>query len=189
MTIEVTDDNTGAARDRLAKLVTGTRACTRSQGFWRHQASDKGQQHIEDTTLGRYLVVTNVASSVFSELTAAATIEQAHDVLSPQGPSMRDKAEAQLLAAWLNFSSGAIGWTETVNGTAAGERLTRAEAILTDADATHQELEHAKDLAEAVNLHDQDNPDCGGKDNTEGTSGPPGNEPGNGNGNGQGQGQ
>jgi hypothetical protein len=34
------------------------------------------------------------------------------------------------------------------------------EAILGDLDAEHHELERAKDLAEAVNLHDEDNPMC-----------------------------
>lgn len=176
VTLELTDDDGGADTASLVKLVTGDRACTRSQGFWKHQASDKGRQHVDDTTLARYLSVTDVGSSVFSELVAAATIEQAEDVLWPQGPSMRDKAEAQLLAAWLNVSSGAIGWNEDVDGTAAGERLAQAEDILHDADASHQELEQAKHQAEAVNLHDQDNPDCnqgGGDAGNEGDGGQP----------------
>ena len=42
---------------------------------------------------------------------------------------------------------------------------------LNDPDATRVDLERAKDLADAVNQHDEDNPDCdtetGRKDDTE----------------------
>lgn len=186
VTVELADDDGGADIDGLVKLVTGDRTCTRGQGFWKHQTSDKGQQHVDETTLTRYLAVANVGSSVFSEVTAAATIDEANDVLWTKGPSMRDKAEAQLLAAWLNVSGGAVGWTDDVDGRTVGERLADAEAILGDSEATHQELEQAKDLAEAINLHEQDNPDCdGGGDDDQG-GGPPPKNSGNGNGNGQG---
>jgi hypothetical protein len=40
------------------------------------------------------------------------------------------------------------------------EAMAEVERILNDDNATAADLEHAKDLAEAVNLHDKDNPDC-----------------------------
>ena len=42
----------------------------------------------------------------------------------------------------------------------AADFLPSAEAILLDAEAIHKQLKHAKDLAEAVNVHDEGNPAC-----------------------------
>ena len=40
------------------------------------------------------------------------------------------------------------------------EVVAEIEAILSNPDATKADLERAKDLAEAVNQHDKNNPDC-----------------------------
>jgi len=79
----------------------------------------------------------------------------------------RDKALGQTLAAWLNFASGAIDWDEMIDttgdgagDTSFGALIAEVESILNNPDATKADLERAKDLAEAVNLHDKDNPDC-----------------------------
>ena len=40
--------------------------------------------------------------------------------------------------------------------------ILEVEAILNNPDATKADLKLAKDLAEAINLHDKDNPDCTG---------------------------
>jgi hypothetical protein len=166
--VEVTDDDGEADSASLPKLVTGDRDCTRSQGFWKHQFGEKGKHQIDDATLEAYLDIVNFASAVFSEQVPASTIEEARDVMWVRGPSMRDKGEAQLLAAWLNFAHGSVGWDELIDTDDDGvgdtpfhQVISEAETILLDADATHEELEHAKDLAEAVNLHDAGNPACG----------------------------
>jgi choice-of-anchor C domain-containing protein len=77
------------------------------------------------------------------------------------------RAKAQTLAAWLNFAKGAIGWDELVdtNGDKVGDRtfgsiIAEVELILSNPAATDADLEHAKDLAESVNLHDKRNPLC-----------------------------
>ena len=79
----------------------------------------------------------------------------------------RSKALTHTLAAWLNFAKGAIDRNEMVdtNGdgvldTTFGALVVEVEAILVDPNATKSDLEHAKDLAEAVNSRDEDNPDC-----------------------------
>ncbi|MDP6717375.1 MAG: hypothetical protein QGF59_01915, partial [Pirellulaceae bacterium] len=81
------------------------------------------------------------------------------------------KAHKQALAAWLNFASGAIGWTELVDtdgdnvpDTTFGDVMTTVESILSDLGASHADLVIASSLAESVNLHDADNPDCGDED-------------------------
>jgi hypothetical protein len=166
--IDVADDDGGADSANLPKLVTGDGDCTRSQGFWKHQFSKKGKHQIDDATLEAYLGMVNIASAVFSEQVPASTIEEARGVMWARGPSMRDKAEAQLLAAWLNFAHGSVGWDEMIDTDGDGvddtpfhQVMPEAEATLLDAEATHKELVHAKDLAEAVNLHDEGNPACG----------------------------
>ncbi len=127
---------------------------------------------MDDETLIIYLGLIDLASSVFSN----TSLEDAQNIMQPAGddngddPSnRRAKATKQLLAAWLNFASGAIGWNETVNveleddttlSLTFAQLIDQAEDILGDPDATRHDLEFAKDLAEAVNLHDQDNEAC-----------------------------
>ena len=79
----------------------------------------------------------------------------------------REKATAQTLAAWLNFAKGAIDIDELVDtdgdgvvDTSFGDLIAEVESILTNPDATKDDLERAKDLAESVNKHDKDNPEC-----------------------------
>lgn len=160
ITVDVADDDSGADSASLPKLVTDDGDCTRSQGFWKHQLSEKGKHQVDDATLEAYLDIVNFASAVFSEQVPASAIEEARDVMWARGPSMRNKAAAQLLAAWLNFAHGAVGWDELIDtndddvgDTPFHQVMSEAETILLDADATHEELAHAKDLAEAANLH------------------------------------
>ena len=91
----------------------------------------------------------------------------------------KEKALQQTLAAWLNFAKGGVAWDEDItiddsqSGTGTGsqpaapaevlpfnEVVAEIEAILANPDATKADFERAKDLAEAVNLHDKNNPDC-----------------------------
>jgi hypothetical protein len=79
----------------------------------------------------------------------------------------RDKAQSQILAAWLNFAKGSLDWNELVdttgNGTpntTFGALITEVELIMNDPGATKADLDRAKRLAEAANKHDKDNPDC-----------------------------
>ena len=81
---------------------------------------------------------------------------------------MRPKAEAQLLAAWLNFAHGSVGWDELIDtdkdgigDTSLSEVGPRVEAILPNPIPSQQELVRAKDLAEAVNLLDHGTEGCG----------------------------
>jgi hypothetical protein len=168
ITVYVTDDD-GATTDQesLPKLVTGNDECTRSQGFWKHQFKEPGKHHVDDATLQAYLDLVGFASAVFSEQVPASILEEAHEVMDATEPNMRHKAEAQLLAAWLNFAHGTVGWDELIDTDGNGtddtpfhQVTSEAEAILADADATHEQLVRAKDLAEAINLHDQDDPMC-----------------------------
>ena len=86
---------------------------------------------------------------------------------NPANEMRRSKALAHTLAAWLNFAKGAIDRNEMVDtdgdgvlDTTFGDLMAEVEGILADPNATKSDLERAKDLAEAVNRHDEDNPDC-----------------------------
>jgi hypothetical protein len=164
--VGVADDDGGTNSASCAKLVTGDGDCTRTQGFWKHQFKLKGKHHIDDPTLQAYLDIIGFGSAVFSEQVPASTLEEAREVWE-RDASMRDLSQSQLLAAWLNFAHGAVGWDELIDtdGDEAADTpfyqvVSAAETILLNDEATHLELEQAKDLAEAVNLHDEDNPLC-----------------------------
>jgi hypothetical protein len=160
--VEAADDDGGIDVVQFSKLITGAEYCTRSQGFWKHQFSGKGKAQIDEETLLRYLDIVETASSYFSEVISIDSLEDADEVLNPKGSDKRLKAEAQLLAAWLNFAHGAVGWDQSVP-LSDGETqpfhdvVAEAEELLLNPDASHEDLEEAKDLAESINLfHEND---------------------------------
>ena len=77
-------------------------------------------------------------------------------------PAVTDTAELvdrQLLAAWLNFANGSVGWDElidtdgdSVGDTAFSAVIAGAESARNNPASTNDELEMWKDLLEAINL-------------------------------------
>lgn len=167
----VTDDDGGKDEARLDSLVTGDADDARGLGFWRKQYSDQGHAHYDDAELKAFLDIANHASGVYSEETDASTFDTARDALSPRGPEMRDKAEAQALAAWMNFAAGGVGWNEQIDTDGDGEGdaafhelMDEVEEILADSDANNDDLERVKDLAEAINDGDYQEAESEGTD-------------------------
>ncbi|MCB0176188.1 MAG: hypothetical protein KDJ97_37160 [Anaerolineae bacterium] len=162
--VDVTDDDGGTNSDSLPKVVTDNQECTRSQGFWKKQFSDKGKRQVDDAALAAYLDIANFASAIFSEQMPANTVVEARQVMDVSGPGLRNNAQAQLLAAWMNFAQGAVGWDQSINVDGGDspfyQVMSEAETILLDGNASQDQLERAKDLAESVNLHDEDNSAC-----------------------------
>ena len=77
----------------------------------------------------------------------------------------REKALTQTLAAWLNFAKGAVDLDKLTDkdgiaDTAFSDLIVEVEGILLSPDATKDDLNRAKKLAESVNKHDKDNPEC-----------------------------
>lgn len=156
--VVVEDDDGDSAEVSVIKLIVGQFLCPQSQGFWKHQVSAKGKPHVDESTLLSYLEMIAWASSYFGDKESLESLDDARDVMEIKGPGMRSKAEAQLLAAWLNFTSGSIGWEEIIDTDADGELdmpfyeiVQRVETILLLEQPTHDERVKAKDLAEAVN--------------------------------------
>lgn len=167
LAVGVADDDGGSGSDSLAKLITGAEECARSHGGWKHNTSSGGKPQVDAATMQAYLDIADFVSEVFSEHVDASTIEKANAVLSANG-TPRARANAEALAAWLNFASGSVGWTELIDtdGDGSGDvafnaLMAQVEATLTDASASKAELVEAKDLAESVNLRDSNDRKCG----------------------------
>jgi PKD repeat protein len=157
--VTVVDDDGGSSQDQVPVMILGNAVCAQSQGFWKHQLSDKGKKQIDETTINAYLDMVGFSSSYFSEYADTSTVEAASIIMNPKGSEMRDKAQAQLLAAWLNFANGSVSWTEMIDVDQDGstdlplyEVLRQTESILLTNDASHEDLVLAKDLAESINL-------------------------------------
>jgi DNA-binding beta-propeller fold protein YncE/PKD repeat protein len=165
--IAVADDDGGSASVSLPKLVTGADSCSRSLGFWKHQFSEPGAGKIDFDVLNAYLELTGFASVIFSEQVPAANFQQAHGVFWSPQKDIRTLAVAQFLAAWLNFSNGAVGWEEWIDtdkdktgDLPFSQLMAEVESILLDPGTTHGQLVYAKNLVEAVNLRDVKNRSC-----------------------------
>jgi hypothetical protein len=171
--VTVTDGKGGFAAASLRKVVVDSFACTRGSGFWKQQfgygdRKGGGGKKIDDATLKAYLDILHVTSRLFSGI----TLEEARAVLEAgqgSGSTLRARAKAQALASWLNFVRGAIALDErffvdnqgsTKPRKIFAEAMIEVEAILSNPDATKNELERAKDIAEAANRSDSKDPAC-----------------------------
>lgn len=112
--VTVTDDDGGFRSADAGVIVTGTAEDTQGAGWWKHQYSGGGAPHISAATAAGYLEIVNAVSTIFPETVAAATAEDVHAILSPTGGDRRAYARAELMVAWLQFASGAVGWDAVV---------------------------------------------------------------------------
>ena len=145
LAVTLTDDDGGSDVSNANVVVTGNADDTKGSGWWKHQYSDHGSKHIDNATAEAYLDIVNAVSSVFSESTTAATREDVHDILSRPDDDTRARAVAELMEAWLQFASGAVGYDATVpqgGGETIGflDLMFDAEATILDGSATDLEL-------------------------------------------------
>lgn len=167
VSVEVSDDDGATVSSGLPKIVTGDSECIRSQGFWRHQFRDIGRQHVGESTLLAYIEIVNFVSGYFSEVAPLMDFEEAQEVFDVSGPGLRSKSEAQVAAAWFNFAHGSVAWDELIE-TGDDELelapfhdvIAAAEAIILDPNATNDDLERAKDLAETINELEHEGAEC-----------------------------
>lgn len=155
------DDDGGVGSDEVAVLIVGDADRVRSAGYWQELYRLRPGSPFDQATLLCYLQIVDELSQVFSEVTPASTLAEARDVLQP--PRIRDAAatlERQLLAAWLNFANGGIGWDEPVDSTGDGvldapfgEVVQTAETVRLDA-TTPTQLLAQKDALERINVRD-----------------------------------
>jgi hypothetical protein len=154
------DDDGGAASDTVVVIIVGNDDVVRSAGYWFHQYFGKGMTDFTDEELECQLAIVDFVSTIFSEVRAAGTIEEALDVLFVNGRSdMAELLDRQLLAALLNFVNGSIGWDQLIDtdgdavpDTAFSDVIATAETVRANPASTLEELEAQKDLLEQINL-------------------------------------
>ena len=167
LSLDIYDDDGGTSQSQVPVMVLGNDLCSRSQGFWKHQLSNKGKKQIDEARIDTYLDIVNFASSYFSETVDGSNRGSASDIMNPKGSDMRGKAQAQLLTAWFNFANGSVGWTEKVDIDGDGvvdkhffEAILQVEDTLRSSDATHEDLVGVKDIAERINSLNSTSQSC-----------------------------
>ncbi len=130
----------------------------RSKGYWKNQfdfyIKGKGHAQESEAALTSYIAAIGTHyipnfESIFNE---DYTPEYWSGILSYGGPDMYQKAKAQLAALILNMASLKISQLEvvTADGRNVADVITHASTIMADPASTKNELELAKDIAEAV---------------------------------------
>lgn len=157
MGVVLTDDDGGSATASLPKVVVGNEEETHPFGWWKHEYRGTGTTNVEGALLEAYLDIIDLTSSVFSEQTGLATIDDAVAVFEASGSDMRAVATGRLLWAWLHFASGAVEWTDPVpvgGGTTRpyDEVIAEIESIVLDPGAGQRDLVRASQLAERTFL-------------------------------------
>jgi hypothetical protein len=126
----------------------------RSAGFWKHQArvmiSGRGRAHESEAALMEYLQGIRAIHDLFDDV---RSITDLHGVLEPPAPpSMRQRGRRQLMALLLNLTSGRLSpFLQTSEGESVVEAVDRIVETIGDPSAGTEEIEMAKDLAEAIN--------------------------------------
>ena len=112
--LTLSDDDGGASDAEGGAIVTGIADTTEGDGWWQHQYAGTGSPQLDDDTPLAYLGHRQRGVQRVLRGCTAATLEDAHAILSPPGGDRRARASAALLVAWLHFASGAVGWDATV---------------------------------------------------------------------------
>ena len=160
------DDDGGMSAVRTANvIIVGDAEEVRSAGYWQHQfrshLTGRGRSHFDAAELECYLAIAAYMSQVFNEERDAATFASAHDILnvSDNDGDILELLDMQLLAAWLNFANGAVGYDQLIDTNSDGipdtpfaDVIATAEAARLDPTATRSELEEQKDIIERINL-------------------------------------
>ncbi len=111
------DDDSGSASATIKVLILGNEPKGKPTGYWAQQYRQKGGVDFTNATLTCYLEIAAFVSKVYHEARDASTFVKAQAILFDQGTDVakRDQLDRLLLAAWLNFANGAVGWNELVD--------------------------------------------------------------------------
>jgi hypothetical protein len=144
-TLAARDDDGGLATDELAVVVTGTETKRQIIGWWnqQYQAGARNKGDLSDAVLlPCYLDIVRHMSQVFGDDGSDADVLPLRDaadalkVLDTSGPNDDTRAlDRQLLASWLNFAHGSIGWTAMVDTNCDKVADTRFSDLVTAAEA------------------------------------------------------
>jgi hypothetical protein len=159
--VTAVDDDGGSGFDTADVVIVGDADQERSAGYWHHQFRQKGKVHLDLAMLQCLLDIVGYMSTVFDEVNDASTPADALAILTMGG----HKGDAfrifdrQLLAVWLNFANGAVGFGDLVDtdddgvpDTPFAQAVADAEAVRLDPTSSKAEILDQKDILEAINV-------------------------------------
>jgi hypothetical protein len=127
------DDDSGQTADTLNGIIVGNATRARSADYWKSQY--QFFNNLPYGTQGSYLQIASYMSTVFNEAKDASTHDLAYTILSTT-TTAKDRLDRQLLAAWLNFANGAIGYNQLVDTNGNGTPDTPFAIVMATAEAT-----------------------------------------------------
>lgn len=163
VTFASSDDDGGSAEDQANVLITGIADRTRPDGWWysQYSAAAKGslKKDFDEQTLLCYLEIARFGSTLFDEDVPLSTFAEAAAILQG-GPTAAHHLERELLAAWLNFANGAVGYDQIVvdasgdhvPDTTFGAAVLMAEMVSMDPGATDADLRAQERLIHQINV-------------------------------------
>lgn len=153
------DDDFGVSPlDSVNVIIVGNGIERIKAEHWKHEFTKRKHSQFTDDELNCYLVITDFVSLVFNETRDASTIPLAGDVLSHRPPPDLTELrhlDAEILAAWLNFANGTIGWNQLIDtdgpDTPFSAVMAAAEAVRNNPASTKRQIMDQRDLLRRVN--------------------------------------
>jgi hypothetical protein len=162
--VDVYDDDGGKVSMYLQVLVRGQERCRTSLGYWIQRFKNENKEALKGELRAHLSILSAFVSSSFAEFNPEAVDALEDFVLNDMDQSAH--ARAQLLTAWLNFTNGSVEWDDVIRDADGKHDLPYADvlreilAILVDGKATQEELSHAIELAQSINLHTRSATSC-----------------------------
>jgi hypothetical protein len=160
VTFAAVDDDGDVGTDQVPVVISAVGNRARSEGYWRHQLSQRGRTDFDMAAIQSALDIVCYMSAVFGEARDACTPNAAYEVmhLKRNRGSKLAQLDQELLAVWLNFANGACpyyGMVDTdedgLGDTAFVDVLATAEAVRLDPNSTDEELQIQAELLHQIN--------------------------------------
>ena len=155
------DDNGFSPVDTIQVIIVGNATLPITSEHWRHEFNFRDHSDFTDAQLNCYLAITGFTSLVFNETRDASTIPLAGSVLALKEPPLVEEKrhlDAEILAAWLNFANGSLGWNQlidtdgnNVGDTAFHTVMATAETVRNSPLSTKKQYIQQRDLLRRVN--------------------------------------
>jgi Tol biopolymer transport system component len=164
VTVDVYDDDGAKVSMKLKVLVRGSQNCRTSLGYWIHRFKKEGYSVYSGELRAHLSILSAFVTSSFGEFRPEMIDSLEEFILMDAGD--KAQARAQLITAWLNFTNGAVDWDEVIDDADGKRDLPYAEVlreileILVNAGASADDLRHAIELAESINLHNRGGKSC-----------------------------
>ena len=114
LTVGVEDDDGGSASDSGVVVVVGNADRSRGSGYWLNQMRTKRGNDFSDAQLDCYLKIVNYFSLTFEGVNRPGAAAILH---LPAKPAAQTEFDQQAMAAWLNFTNGAVSLDTLVDTT------------------------------------------------------------------------